>query len=89
MELPRGTTVKYYEKENIIVNKSFFKELDNNFEGYVRVFGKNSSAIEDNYLLFREGNVIAAYTEIDTEKRIHGAEALDHVTKRRYDHGEG
>jgi hypothetical protein len=85
LELPRGTTTKYYEKENFSVNSGILDDIENDFVGYVRIFGKNDT-VEDNYLLINGGRVIAAESEIGGSEIFRGDESLVLMKERVYDH---
>ncbi|MCK4637468.1 MAG: DUF2226 domain-containing protein [Methanomicrobia archaeon] len=86
MELPRGTTTKYYEKENLAVDNEVLKDITSDFVGYIRIFGKNNNNIEDNYLLIENGRIVAAESEINTSKRFQGGESLTLMKERVYNH---
>ncbi len=86
MELPKGSTVKYYEKENVEITEKMLKEINDDFVGYLRIFGKNGTDTEDNYLIIKEGEITAAESEINGSETRWGEESLSFVKGREYDH---
>ncbi|MCK4247119.1 MAG: DUF2226 domain-containing protein [Methanomicrobia archaeon] len=84
MELPRGTSVHYSERENFIVDGELFNSIEPDFKGYIRIFGKNES-VEDAYFLIMNKKVIAAdITNLGTNQIFKGDEAMAILNGKRF-----
>jgi hypothetical protein len=84
MELPRGTSVYYSEREDFIVNDEFFDSIEPDFKGYIRIFGKNKS-VEDAYILIGDNKIVAAdIINLGTNQTFKGDEALTLLKNKKY-----
>jgi len=84
MELPRGTSVHYSERENFTVNEKLFNDIKPDFKGYIRIFGKNES-VEDAYILIKNKKIIAAdITNLGTNQTFKGDEAMAILNGKRF-----
>ncbi|HDM22319.1 DUF2226 domain-containing protein [bacterium] len=85
MELPRGTSIYYSEREKFVVSEDLLENINPDFKGYVRIFGKNNT-VEDIYLLIKNKKIIAAdVTNLATNQVFKGDEAMAFLDGRRYE----
>jgi hypothetical protein len=84
MELPRGTSIHYSEREEFVVDEEFFESIEPDFMGYIRIFGKNES-VDDAYLLIKNNKILAAdITDLGTQQVFKGDEAVNILKGKQY-----